>query len=78
MLFHSILTLFAVTFQAGKGLSAHTDTIADFDAFADFGSDSDGFADDFVADADSVFASQHSCRKTTTTTTEYLDVKSRE
>lgn len=55
MLFHSILTLFAVTFQAGKGLSAHTDTIADFDAFADFGSDSDGFADDFVADADSFF-----------------------
>lgn len=55
MLFHSILTFFAVTFQAGKGLSAHTDTIADFDAFADFGSDSDGFSDDFVADADSVF-----------------------
>lgn len=55
MLFHSILTLFAVAFQAGKGLSAHTDTVADFDAFADFGSDSDGFADDFVADADSVF-----------------------
>lgn len=77
MLFHSILTFFAVAFQAGKGLSAHTDTIADFDAFADFGSDSDGFSDDFVADADSVFASQHSCRKTTTIT-EYLDVKSRE
>lgn len=55
MLFHSILTFFAVAFQAGKGLSAHTDTIADFDAFADFGSDSDGFSDDFVADADSVF-----------------------
>lgn len=55
MLFHSILAFFAVTFQAGKGLSAHTDTIADFDAFADFGSDSDGFADDFVADADSFF-----------------------
>lgn len=77
MLFHSILTLFAVTFQAGKGLSAHTDTIADFDAFADFGSDSDGFSDDFVADADSFYSSQQSCRKTTTTT-EYLDVKSRE
>jgi len=47
--------LFAVRLQARGVLRADADTVADFDASFDLGTDADGLADDFVTDTDGVF-----------------------
>jgi len=54
MLFDPSRALLTVGLQAGAVLGANTNTVADFDASLDFGSDADGFADNLVTDADGV------------------------
>lgn len=50
MLFVVVCTFSAIWTETGTRLSANTDTIADLDVTLSFRSDSDGFADNLVAD----------------------------